>query len=183
MEEDCNGGVAADIPSDDDAEWEALMEDTMHDDVGLPECCVPTVEATVEVAEEHLEEEVAARKRLIHPSPEESGEVEDFSDRRFEPTSEELASAAHNAYMNLSAHEANVSRRAASRASKKTKKVAHVVGNVDVGPRDIAAPSGASGLPATSTHITTAPSGPITPNNVHLMMHLLLAEASMGRHI
>ena len=104
MEENCNGGVAADIPSDDDAEWESLMEDTLHEEVGLPKCHVPAVEAALEVAEEQLEEEVATMKRLRHNSPEESGEEEDFDDRDSQPTSEELASAANNAHTNLSAH-------------------------------------------------------------------------------
>jgi hypothetical protein len=151
-------------------------------EVGSPECHVPTIEAALEVAEEQLEEEFATRKRLRQISPEESGEEGDFDDREFEPTSEELASVANNANANLSAHEANASRRAAKRAAKKTKRDAHVVGDVDVGPRDIADPGSSSGLPVTSTPIT-APSGPLTPNNVHLMMHLLLEEASRGRQI
>jgi hypothetical protein len=180
MEEDCNGGAAEEILSDDDAKWDSLMNDPLHAEAGLPECHVPAIEAALEVAEEQLEEEVATRKRLRQISPEESGEEEDFDDREFEPTSEELASAANNANANLSAHEANASQRAAKKAAKKTKRASHVVGDVDVGPRDIAIPGSASGLPATSTPIT-APSGPLAPNNVHLMMHLLLAEAARGR--
>ncbi len=160
--------------------YESLMNDPLHAEADPPECHVPAIEAALEVAEEQLEEQVVTRKRLRQISPEDNGEEEDFDDREFEPTSEELASAANNANANLSAHEANASQRAAKRAAKKTKRVAHAVGDVDVGPCDMANPDSAFGLPATSTPITT-PSGPLTPNNVHLMIHLLLAEASRRR--
>ncbi len=73
MEEDCNGGHAADNPSDGDAEWGSLMEDSLH---CLPECHVPIVEVALKVVEEQLQEEVATRKRLGHKSPEDSGEEE-----------------------------------------------------------------------------------------------------------
>jgi len=81
VEKDCNGGAAADIPSDDDAEWETHMEDTLHAEVGLLECHVSALEAALEVAEDQLEEEVATKKCLRHKSPEESEEEEDFDDR------------------------------------------------------------------------------------------------------
>ncbi len=115
---------------------------------------MPAVEASVEVAEEQIEEEVATRKRPRHTyiAGREWGGGR-IDDHGFEHTSEELASAVDNVRTNLSAHEASVSRRVAARAAKKTKNVAHVIGNVGVGPHDIAAHGGASGLPATNTHI------------------------------